>query len=122
MKAMNKVFSFIVLVLVLVCVVFLISFSIGNDTEKKAMIYVDGNLYGCYLLSDNITDFVVETRNGYNTVSIREGKIGVTEADCPDKTCVNTGFTDNSAFPVICMPHRLEIVIIDSTDVDGVAG
>lgn len=122
MKVINKIFCIIVLILVLACVVFFIFLNTGNDADKKAMIYVDGDLYGCYLLSDNIPDFVIETGYGYNKVSINNGKIGVTEADCPDKTCINMGFTDNSACPVICMPHRLEIVIIDSWDVDGVTG
>ena len=39
MKVINKVFFFIVLVLVLVCVVFLIFLNTGNDADKKAMIY-----------------------------------------------------------------------------------
>ncbi len=123
MKILNKVFCVIILVLVLLCVIFLIICKVNSaGQDKKAMIYVDGILYGDYSLSDNIPDFTIETQYGCNIISVSDGKIGVTEADCTDKTCVNMGFTDNSAYPIICMPHRLEIIITDSLDLDGVTG
>ena len=123
MKVLNKVFFVFILVLVLICVGFLIIyFTNGGSHDKKAMIYVDGVLYGDYSLSDNISYFIVETQYGYNTILIKDGKIGVVEADCPDKTCVNMGFTDNHTHPIICIPHRLEIIITDLSELDGVTG
>ena len=123
MKILNKVFCVIIIILVLLCIFFLIFINVNSNSQaKKAMIYVDGILYGDYSLSDNISDFTIETQYGCNTISFRDGKIGVTEADCPDKTCVNMGFTDNSAYPIMCMPHRLEIIVTDSLNFDGVTG
>ena len=38
-----------------------------------------------------------------------EGKIGVccTEADCPDKICVQTGRISVPDQPIVCLPHRV---------------
>lgn len=60
---------------------------------------------------------------GFNTVTVRSGSIAVTDADCPSRTCVNTGFISDSSKPIICIPHKLEIRIINGSDeIDGVAG
>lgn len=53
--------------------------------------------------------FVVESENGSNTVTVQPGRICISEADCPDKTCVNQGWLNNSSLPIVCMPHRLII-------------
>ena len=80
--------------------------------SKKAYIYSEGELIRTVLLDED-TGFTVSTEKGHNVITVRNGKIGVTEADCPDKTCVHTGFTDNPFLPVICIPHRLEITVRD---------
>ncbi|MCL2087230.1 MAG: NusG domain II-containing protein [Oscillospiraceae bacterium] len=59
-----------------------------------------------------------------NTVTIRPGAIGVSHADCPDKICVKTGFIESGARPIICLPNRLEVKIINESDnnIDVVTG
>lgn len=63
---------------------------------------------------------------GSNNVSIRDGKIAVSRADCPDKLCIKRGFAGASnSYPIICLPNRLEIRIVESNaaiDVDGITG
>ena len=50
---------------------------------------------------------------GYNIVEIGEGNtIRISEADCPDKTCVKTGVLSDSV-PIVCLPHRLVIKFTD---------
>jgi hypothetical protein len=52
---------------------------------------------------------------------IKDGKIGMTRASCPDKLCVGMGFI-NGAIPIICLPNRVEIRVINSdSDLDGVS-
>ena len=52
----------------------------------------------------------------FNNVEIRDGKIRVESADCPDQTCVNMGWLSSSAMPIVCLPHHL---VIEFTDSDG---
>ena len=44
-----------------------------------------------------------------NTVEIKDHRIRVVSADCPDKTCVEMGWLTSSAAPIVCLPHRLVI-------------
>ena len=50
---------------------------------------------------------------GYNTVTISGGTICISDADCPDKTCVHTGILRSEQVPIVCLPHRLVIRYTD---------
>ncbi len=116
----NVIFFSVLFFLCFIAIMFLFHVSQGT----KANIYVDGRLYQTIILTDYEvdTEILIETQYGYNKLLIQNEKIRVLEADCPDKTCVKTGFTNSSSKPVICIPHRLEIVISDSSELDGVSG
>lgn len=53
---------------------------------------------------------------GYNTVMISDGTICISDADCPDKTCVHTGVLRSEQVPIVCLPHRLVIRYTDEPD------
>ncbi len=65
-------------------------------------------------------EFVVECGAGENTITVANGEIRVSAADCPDKVCVRTGAISGGAVPIVCLPHRLEIRVISAeSDVDA---
>ena len=67
--------------------------------------------------------FVLEDGSGTNTVQMEKGRIRILEADCPDQVCVNQGWISSGAVPIICLPHRLMIEIVEAGgDLDGAAG
>ena len=55
--------------------------------------------------------FTITTGHGSNTVLIEPGRICISEANCPDQVCVNTGWLADSAAPIVCLPHRVVIRI-----------
>ena len=55
-----------------------------------------------------------------NLVEIRDHRIRVLDADCPDQTCVRMGWLDSAAMPIVCLPHHLVIEFTDSGGVDAV--
>ena len=56
---------------------------------------------------------------GYNIVEIGEGNtIRISEADCPDKTCMKTGKLSDGV-PIVCLPHKLVIKYIDAPQNGG---
>ena len=74
-------------------------------------------LYTLDLSKEDDRTFEIESADGgVNLVEIKDGRIRVNEADCPDKTCVRMGWLDSSAMPIVCLPHKL---IIEFTDDDG---
>ena len=73
-------------------------------------------LYTLDLSQEPDRSFEIKTDSGSNTVEIKDGRIRVSAADCPDKTCVRMGWLDSSAMPIVCLPHDL---VIAFTDADG---
>ncbi len=65
--------------------------------------------------------FVVEDASGSNTVCVEPGRICITEADCPDHVCIRRGWLSGSAEPIVCLPHKLVIQIVGTSDLDAVA-
>ena len=58
---------------------------------------------------------------GYNAVTVKDGKIAVTEADCPDQYCVKQGFCNNGE-QIVCLPHKLVISFVGESEIDGAVG
>ncbi len=56
-------------------------------------------------------EIVIENEYGKNIVSVEDHRIRVSEADCPDQTCVKSGFL-SGARPIICLPHKLVIEVV----------
>ena len=95
--------------------VFLIVFHKKPDkTSYTAYIYSDGKLQTTIDLSR-----ITETQDitfsagagGYNIIRVSYGRISVIEANCPDKVCVHMGTIHSSAMPIVCLPHKLVIVL-----------
>lgn len=93
-------------------------------TAKTAQILQNGEVVRTVDLdTDEPYEFEIDSDNGHNTIRVENGKIGVIDADCPDKICVRQGFIDNSALPIVCLPHKLLVVITDNGgDIDAVSG
>lgn len=67
---------------------------------------------------------VTDSHGGRNRIRAEHGRIAVISADCPDLICVNHGYIEDGAGAIVCLPHRLSIVIEDSDGSlpDAVAG
>lgn len=63
----------------------------------------------------------VETETGKNVVTVSNGKVAVTEADCPDKYCMDRGWCSGGV-QIVCLPNQLVLKFVGETAVDGVAG
>lgn len=84
-------------------------------TNPTAEIYLGGELLKSVPLSEEC-EFTVDCAEGFNIVTVRGGAVRVTDADCPDKVCVRTGAISGGAVPIVCLPHRLEIRVVNGTD------
>ena len=87
----------------------------------SAEIYSGGELIRTVSLSTD-QEFTVETpQGGRNTVTVKDGKIAVTDADCPDHYCMDRGFR-NSGPGIVCLPNRLVIRFVEETGIDAAVG
>lgn len=80
---------------------------------NTACIYSGGKLVKTIELStaENQTFTISGEDGGCNTIEIKDGTIGVTQADCPDKICVHTPYISDGVQPIVCVPNRLVIRI-----------
>lgn len=83
-----------------------------------AEIWSDGRLVETVsLLTDRV--LTVESDYGSNVITVRDGKIAVTQADCPDGYCMARGYCDRGV-DIVCLPNRMVIRFVAEQDVDGV--
>ena len=94
--------------------------TLGGETASRAKITSDGRLVRVVDLAV-AQEFTVETEDGYNVVTVKDGKISVTEASCPGHYCMARGFC-NSGAQIVCLPNRLVIEFLGEAEIDGVVG
>lgn len=82
-------------------------------------VYSEGRLLHTLSLSQDQT-VTIETDRGSNTVTVKDGAIAVTQADCPDGYCMARGFCSGGT-QIVCLPHRLVLQFARS-GLDGVSG
>ena len=105
--------------LLLICGVLSVVF-LRPGQAQQAEIWSDGKLVKTVLLSVD-QEFTVEGADGFNTVTVRDGKIAVTAASCPDSYCMHRGFCQGGA-QIVCLPNRLVIKFVAEQEIDGVVG
>ena len=61
------------------------------------------------------------TVDGKNTITVENGKIAVTWADCPDHYCMKRGFCEGGT-DIVCLPNRLVITFLEDQQIDAAIG
>lgn len=110
----------------LIVIVFVVSLAIfigilfGKNTNSEeadvVAIYKEGEKIQELPLDKN-REIIVS--NIYtNRIVIEEGKVSITESDCPGEDCVHSGWISGSGRSIVCLPNRVEIRIEGETEVD----
>ena len=92
----------------------------GNDAAW-AEIISDGQVMQIVDLNIDQQIHVSTDRGGRNTVTVRDGTIGVTAANCPDHYCMDRGMCSNG-LQIVCLPNKLIIRFLGDQTVDSVVG
>lgn len=101
----------LVSIIVLAVALFLCFFLFKTD-GKQVVITVDGEVFGRYSISTD-QEIEVKTKRGVNIVAIYDGKVSVTQADCPDKYCVSHVAVNETGETVVCLPHRMIVEVVE---------
>lgn len=95
--------------------------SVGrNYTNTYAEITVEGKMYKTVALSEHSGEETLEikTDDGINIIKIKDNKIGIIEADCPDQVCMNPEYIEKAGESLVCLPHKVMIQIKGLSDDD----
>lgn len=89
----------------------------------KAIIQQNGKIIAELPLSRDTTLETDDTFGGTNTIVVKDGKVAVTEANCPDLVCVYTNAASHTGEVIACLPHGLIITVQepDSGELDSTA-
>ena len=115
----NKHWAAALILLIVVCLALTFFIRSPGTPATHAQIRSGSSTITVDLSEDQ--ELTMECEEGYNTITVRGGKIAVTEADCPDQYCVRQGFC-NSGVEIVCLPHNLVIRFIGDSGIDGAAG
>ena len=122
MKQKRNTYLFILVLLVIIGAGFLIQRYFFGKTGSTAIIEQDGETISELDLSKD-TELVLDDGNGgSNTITVKNGKIAVTDANCPDLVCVHTGSISQTGEVIACLPHKLIITISEekNSDLDAI--
>lgn len=101
----------IAIILLLSIVASIMIFSSHSDFNYVS-IYQNGKLIERINL-DTVTlpyDIIIHANeNDYNVITVEPCRICVSDASCPDRVCINTGWLSNGNIPIVCLPNELVI-------------
>lgn len=98
----------------------------GNSAGEKAVVTVDGKLYGTYPLSQDQIIQVVQENGHHNDITIKGGRVSMTFSDCRNQICVESGAISHTKDTIVCLPNKVVIEITgrngDDSGVDIITG
>nr|WP_294677376.1 NusG domain II-containing protein [uncultured Blautia sp.] len=84
----------------------------GTQSHNSIRITVDGKEFGTYSLSQDQVIHIGDT----NVCEIKDGKVRMIEATCPDQYCIHQKAVDGHGGSIICLPNK---VVIEGENVAG---
>lgn len=85
----------------------------NTDADTATVVVRDGeqNVYELPLGKDATK--TITTNLGTNVIEIKDGRVHVEEANCPNQDCVHQGWIDAAGQQIVCLPHKLTVDIVD---------
>lgn len=90
----------------------------ASDASLKVLVH-DGDGATHELALDADDTLTVTTSFGTNVITVQDGQVSVTEADCGNQDCVHQGTISQPGQQIICLPHQLWVEIAASADDAG---
>ena len=116
----SKTWALVLAAMLILCIGLSLFLFRNGGAASQAEIWSEGKLL--YTLDLRVDQQItVENGGGVNVVTVKDGAIAVTEADCPDQYCVERGFCTGGT-QIVCLPNRLVIEFVGQQAVDAVAG
>lgn len=83
-----------------------------EDEKLQLRITVAGNEYGTYTLEK---EQIIEIQDT-NVCEIKDGKVHMVSAKCPDQLCKKQGPIQKSGETIVCLPNKVVLEIKGSGD------
>ena len=97
----------------LVAVGLLVYLNFFRSEGNTVTVTVDGTEYGVYSLAENRTEDIYSGEDGlhHNRLVIKDGKVYMEAASCPDGICVAHKSVFRDGESIICLPNRVVVTV-----------
>lgn len=118
--------DFILIAAFLSAAIIIYAFLYFTGSEGSVVVVkVDGTVIKELPLNQDDEFTVPGYHGGINSITIRNGSVLISDADCPDKLCVKTGKINRAGETIVCLPHRVVVEIkrnsvSDNNNIDSV--
>ncbi|MBS5031514.1 MAG: NusG domain II-containing protein, partial [Firmicutes bacterium] len=85
-------------------------YSAGAEKGKGVEITVDGESKAFLPLGED-DSIRIDTDGGYNVITVKDGEVTVSEADCRDQICVEHKKIRKTGETIVCLPHKLVVTV-----------
>lgn len=108
----SKIDYILMLFLMLAGIVVLLFSKFRNkEAGATAEVTVNGEYYGSYDLLEQQEIDVEVADQVTNHISISNGEVYMSEANCPDKLCMKQGHKSHQGETIVCLPNRVVVTI-----------
>ncbi len=109
--------------IIVVCAAVTVILFTHRSDSCRAGVYLDGRLVEVIDLSRTRDGCTLEVEGpiGVTVLTVENGEIFVSRADCPDQICVNHGPL-GSGPPIVCLPNRLTVRWLEDEVADAYTG
>lgn len=110
-----------IILIVLVIITAVMISVIVNRNGSNVVVEADGKVVAAFSLDDD-REYVY--RGDFkNVITVKDKKVYISYADCPDKTCVHSGKIDSVGRIICCLPNKLLVRISsDAAGMDVISG
>lgn len=108
----------LIAVILVIAAIGLLAFLLLSEDGSRAVVTVDGEIIAEYPLDTDIEEIIYSTDGGYNKIVIKDGKVSVESASCPDLICVGHHEISKQGETIVCLPNKLVVSIESSGDED----
>ena len=110
---------FFIVTLLLIALVGMVYLFVFREPGEVVEVSIDGEFYGRYSLSQNIT-VDIPSEAGLNRLVISDGRAMMESATCPDGVCVSHRPVFRSRESIVCLPNRVVVVtVVNDNGVDN---
>ena len=114
---MNKNDIKLIIVILVIVGILILIINLNKKEGDTVEVYYKDDLVLSADLSINNT---VEGLLGNVVIEVKDKKVRVVKENSPKNICSKEGYISDSTKPLICLPNKVVIKIVQSSDMDGV--
>lgn len=116
---MNKNDIKLIIIIGIIILLLFIVIRVNKKDGNTALVYYEDRVIMTLDLNIN-KEYTVKGYLGNVVIEVKDKKVRVKDEVSPKHLCSKEGYTDSSLKPIICLPNKIIIKIVNNEEIDGV--